>query len=49
MAKAESTTRNSADCLNVDFMRSLVKQYTELVNIYFIKYLQMNSSVLLIF
>ncbi|OWR42612.1 cell division cycle protein 16 [Danaus plexippus plexippus] len=30
MAKAESTVRNNLDCLNVDFMRSLVKQYTEL-------------------
>ncbi|CAH0723965.1 unnamed protein product, partial [Brenthis ino] len=30
MAKAESATRNNVDCLNVDFMRSLVKQYTEL-------------------
>ncbi|XP_050349089.1 cell division cycle protein 16 homolog isoform X2 [Nymphalis io] len=29
MAKLESTTRN-VDCLNVDFMRSLVKQYSEL-------------------
>lgn len=32
MAKAESTVRNNLDCLNVDFMRSLVKQYTELVS-----------------
>ncbi|CAK1543833.1 unnamed protein product [Leptosia nina] len=30
MAKAESCTRNSVECLNVDFMRSLVKQYSEL-------------------
>ncbi|XP_045449323.1 cell division cycle protein 16 homolog [Melitaea cinxia] len=30
MAKAESTARNNVDCLNVDFMRSLVKQYSEL-------------------
>ncbi|CAG9580060.1 unnamed protein product [Danaus chrysippus] len=30
MAKAESAVRNNLDCLNVDFMRSLVKQYTEL-------------------
>ncbi|CAH2234431.1 jg6108 [Pararge aegeria aegeria] len=30
MAKAESATRNNVDCLNVDFMRSLVKQYSEL-------------------
>ncbi|XP_045496560.1 cell division cycle protein 16 homolog [Colias croceus] len=30
MAKAESCPRNNVDCLNVDFMRSLVKQYSEL-------------------
>ncbi|CAH2085812.1 unnamed protein product [Euphydryas editha] len=30
MAKAESTARTNVDCLNVDFMRSLVKQYSEL-------------------
>ncbi|XP_064072461.1 cell division cycle protein 16 homolog [Vanessa tameamea] len=30
MAKSESTTRNNVDSLNVDFMRSLVKQYSEL-------------------
>ncbi|XP_034828682.1 cell division cycle protein 16 homolog [Maniola hyperantus] len=30
MAKAESAARNNVECLNVDFMRSLVKQYSEL-------------------
>ncbi|XP_013167685.1 PREDICTED: cell division cycle protein 16 homolog [Papilio xuthus] len=30
MAKVESIGRSSPDCLNVDFMRSLVKQYSEL-------------------
>ncbi|XP_045767268.1 cell division cycle protein 16 homolog isoform X2 [Maniola jurtina] len=30
MAKAESAARNNVESLNVDFMRSLVKQYSEL-------------------
>ncbi|CAK1579084.1 unnamed protein product [Parnassius mnemosyne] len=30
MAKVDSTGRGNPDCLNVDFMRSLVKQYSEL-------------------
>ncbi|XP_041968467.1 cell division cycle protein 16 homolog [Aricia agestis] len=30
MAKAESTGRSTEECLNVDYMRSLVKQYSEL-------------------
>ncbi|KAI8421173.1 hypothetical protein MSG28_008244, partial [Choristoneura fumiferana] len=30
MAKAESTSRSGVEGLNVDFMRSLVKQYSEL-------------------
>lgn len=34
MAKVESIGRSSPDCLNVDFMRSLVKQFSELVNNY---------------
>lgn len=32
MAKAESIGRSTEECLNVDFMRSLVKQYSELVS-----------------